>query len=152
MDSGSGLRVEVLNGQGHSQAQGHAVPAALSDQRRRRAHWLIDLVQALQDGNLEAARVQFAGLVQADPGLGQHPLLHRIGQALHSGQLKTARQWGDALRDESLAVWNDLAHVHSPVQNPPAQARSPSSTDQDVPTPMRVHRASNGQHIVDCRA
>jgi hypothetical protein len=146
MDTWSSLRVEALSGQG----QGHAM--ASPDQRRRRAHWLIDLVHALEEADLDNARVQFAGLVQADPGLSHQPLLHRIGNALQSSNLKMAQQLAHELRDEGLAVWNDLAHVHTPAhesaQRSPAQAVPTSS----LPMPLRVHRASNGQHIVDFRA
>lgn len=149
MDTMLGLRVEALNGQG----QGHAM--ATPDQRRRRAHWLIDLVHALEDADLDAARVQFAGLVQSDPGLIHQPLLHRIGNALQSSHLKMAQQLAHELRDEGLAVWNDLAHAHAhpPAQDPIARPGVSSTTaSSSLPLSVRVHRASNGQHIIDYRA
>ena len=146
MDTWTGMRVEALSGQGQSHAM------ATPDQRRRRAHWLIDLVRALEGADLDAARVQFAGLVQADPGLSHQPLLHRMGNALQSSNLKVAQQLAQELRDEGLAVWNDLAHVHTHPHD--ATPRSSSSTPQasSLPISVRVHRASNGQHIVDYRA
>ncbi|MEY4073361.1 MAG: hypothetical protein RJA29_718, partial [Pseudomonadota bacterium] len=86
MESWSGMRVEAPSG--HGRGRGVFAP----DQRRRRAHWLINLVHALEGANLDGARMQFTGLVQADPGLSQQPLLHRIGNALQSSNLKVAQQ------------------------------------------------------------
>jgi len=150
MDPLSGLRIEALSGQG----QGHAM--AMPDQRRRRAHWLIDLMHALEDADLDAARVQFAGLVQSDPGLNHQPLLHRIGNALQSSNLKVAQQLAHELRDESLAIWNDLAHSQTQpstmIPGPTTRASSSPATTSQLPLPVRAHRASNGQHIVDYRA
>jgi hypothetical protein len=150
MDSWSGLRVEALNGQG----RGHSLSSP--DQRRRRAHWLIDLVHALEDADLDGARVQFAGLVQSDPRLSHHPLLHRIGNALQSSNLKMAQQLAQELREESLAVWNDLAQGHPPARDMASRSTAGASASTppaaSLPMPVRVHRASNGQHIVDYRA
>jgi hypothetical protein len=150
MDTPLGLRVEAVNGHGH----GHAM--STPDQRRRRARWLIDLVHALDNADLDAARVQFAGLVQADPGLSHLPLLHRIGNALQSSNLKMAQQLAQELRDEGLVAWQDLAHaqVHGPAQLQDVTTRPASTTTPSpaLPMPVRVHRASNGQHIVDYRA
>ncbi len=143
MDTLPVMRVEALSGQG----QGHGM--ASPDLRRRRAHWLIDLVDALEDGHLDAARVQFAGLVHADPGLSHHPLLHRIGNALQGSQMKMAQQLARELRDDGLTVWHDLAHAqtHTPEATPRHADASAA-----LPLSVRVHRASNGQHIVDYRA
>jgi hypothetical protein len=146
METWSGMRVETLNGQG----RGHAM--ATPDSRRRRAHWLINLVHALEHADLDAARVQFAGLVQADPGLSQQPLLHRIGNALQSSNLRVAQQLGQELRDEGLTVWNDLAHTQMQPQDGPTRTLPSATPTSSLPAPVRVHRASNGQHIVDFRA
>lgn len=148
MDALSALRIEALNGQG----PGHGM--ASPDQRRRRAHWLIDLVNALEAADLDAARVQFAGLIQSDPGLTHQPLLHRIGNALQSSNTKLAQQLAHELRDEGLAVWNDLVHgqAHPPASPPTGIPTRTSESTASLPLPVRAHRASNGQHIVDYRA
>jgi hypothetical protein len=146
MDTLLGIRVEPVG----SQNQGHAMTTP--DQRRRRAHWLINLVHALEDADLDGARVQFAGLVQSDPGLSHQPLLHRIGNALQSSNLKMAQQLAHELRDEGLAVWNDLAHVHTPTHEPPTRVGAAASTPAPLSPSLRVHKASNGQHIIDYRA
>ena len=146
MDTQRGIRIEAVSSQG----SGHAVIAP--DQRRRRAHWLINLVHALEDADLDGARVQFAGLVQADPGLSHQPLLHRIGNALQSSNLKMAQQLAQELRDDGLAVWNDLAHVHAPAHDTITRTESTSPTLSPLPPSVRVHKATNGQHIIDLRA
>jgi hypothetical protein len=143
MDTTLGLRIEGLSGQGSGQAMDS------SPRRRRRAHWLIDLVEALEQGDLDAARLQFAGLVQDDPGVSHHPLLHRIGNALQSSNSRMARQLAHELRDEGLAAWNDWAHAHlSPTTTVPQSKGSTAAS----PVPTRVHRVSSGQHIIDFRA
>ncbi|MFM2240637.1 MAG: hypothetical protein RJA69_2011 [Pseudomonadota bacterium] len=146
MDTGSGMRIDSLSGQGRGYAMG------TPDQRRRRAQGLIQLVHALEEGDLDAARVQFAGLVQVDPGLSQQPLLHRIGNALQSSNLKAAQQLAQDLRDEGLAVWNDLAHAHRHPGERSSRPAAPTPPVASLPMPVRVHRASNGQHIIDFRA
>ena len=146
MESWSGMRVEAPSG--HGRGRGVFAP----DQRRRRAHWLINLVHALEGANLDGARMQFAGLVQADPGLSQQPLLHRIGNALQSSNLKVAKQLGQELRDEGLTLWNDMVHAHDDPQDAPTRLTASPSPSSSLPAPVRVHRASNGQHIVDFRA
>ena len=146
MDTLSSIRVEAVGSQGQSHVM------APPDQRRRRAHWLIDLVHALEDTDLDGARVQFAGLVQADPALSHQPLLHRIGNALQSRNLKMAQQLAQELRDEGLAVWNDLAHQHTFAPVPAGRSGGTSDTSSSLPPSVRVHKASNGQHIIDYRA
>ena len=96
--------------------------------------------------------MQFAGLVQADPGLSQQPLLHRIGNALQSSNLKVAQQLGQELRDESLTLWNDMVHAHDDTQDGTTRVTASPPPSSSLPEPVRVHRASNGQHIVDFRA
>jgi hypothetical protein len=63
-----------------------------------------------------------------------------------------AQQLAHELRDEGLAVWNDLAHVHTSPHDAPARTSTPTASPTSLPMSMRVHRASNGQHIVDFRA
>ena len=164
MDHMFGLRIEGLSGQG----SGHAMD--VPPRRHRRAHWLIDLVDALERGDLDAARLQFTGLVHEDPALSNHPLLHRIGNALQSSNARMAKQLAHELRDEGLAAWNDWAHAHpvatshSSMPSSPAASSSRHGTGAGVhhpatgpssvhtPSPSPVHRVSNGQHIIDYRA
>jgi nucleoside-triphosphatase THEP1 len=91
-------------------------------------------------------------LVQADPGLSHQTLLQRIGNALQSSNLKVAQQLAHELRDEGLAVWNDLAHVHTHPHDATPRSSSNMPQASSLPMSVRVHRASNGQHIVDYRA
>jgi hypothetical protein len=111
-------------------------------------------VHALEEADLDAARVQFAGLIQSDPGLTHQPLLHRIGNALQSSNMKLAQQLAHELRDEGLAAWNDLAHgqAHPTGTALPGSSSRTSESTASLPLSVRAHRASNGQHIVDYRA
>lgn len=148
MDYMPGLRVEGLTGQGRGRMQEPTLP------RRRRAHWLIDLVDALERGDLDMARQQFVGLVHEDPDISHHPLLHRIGNALQSSQVRMAQQLAHELRDEGLSAWNDSMHARAgattasaTANTSPRHSASPSSS-----VSATAHRVSSSQHIIDLRA
>lgn len=140
MDTSLGLRIEGWNRD--SSHHGGTLP----DRRSRRGHWLIDLITALEAGDLDLARVQFAGLVQSDPTLAHHALLARIGAALQSSQLHAARHFARDLRDEGLNAWSAQAHAHM------LQAAASHDTTAHLLQPAHGHRTANGSHIVDCRA
>jgi len=147
MDTSLGLRVE---GWGRD-AAGHA-SSSTPDRRPRRGQWLIHLIEALESGDLDVARVQFSSLVQADPSLTQHALLARIGAALQSSNLYAAQHFARELRDEGLNAWT--AHVHSQQHATDHSVASPLHSVRISTHPQDPHgiRASDGLHIIDCRA
>ena len=147
MDTSLGLRVEGWS----RDAAGHA-PSSTPDRRPRRGQWLIHLIEALESGDLDVARVQFSSLVQADPSLTQHALLARIGAALQSSNLYAAQHFARELRDEGLNAWT--AHVHSQQHATDHSVASPLHSVRISTHPQDPHgiRASDGLHIIDCRA
>jgi hypothetical protein len=137
-----------LTGQGRGRSQEPTPP------RRRRAHWLIDLVDALERGDLEMARQQFVGLVHEDPDISHHPLLHRIGNALQSSQVRMAQQLAHELRDEGLSAWNDSMHARasSTTASPAANLSQRHPAGLSTSANATAHRVSSSQHIIDLRA
>jgi hypothetical protein len=148
MDTMHGLRIEGLSGQG----RGHNPEPTLP--RRRRAHWLINLVDALERGDLDMARLQFTGLVHDDPDMSHHPLLHRIGNALQSSNIRMAQQLAHELRDEGLSAWNDSMHARASIATGTGMSGSAHRASSGTPSAINSpgHRASNSEHIIDLRA
>jgi hypothetical protein len=99
------------------------------------------------------ARQQFVGVVHEDPDISHHPLLHRIGNALQSSQVRMAQLLAHELRDEGLSAWNDSMHARagatsaSSLTSRPRHSASPSSWVNAT-----AHRVSSSQHIIDLRA
>ena len=147
MDTSLGLRVE---GWGRD-AAGHA-SSSTPDRRPRRGQWLTHLIEALESGDMDAARVPFSSLAQADPPLTQHALLARIGAALQSSNLYAAQHFARELRDEGLNAWS--AQVHAQQHSADHGVTSPLHVGRPPAHPQGPHgiRASDGLHIIDCRA
>jgi hypothetical protein len=147
MDTSLSLRVE---GWGRD-AAGHS-SSSTPDRRPRRGQWLIYLIEALESGDMDVARMQFSSLVQADPSLTQHALLARIGAALQSSNLYAAQHFARELRDEGLNAWS--AQVHARQNSADHGVTSPLHLGRSPAHPQGPNgiRASDGLHIIDCRA
>ncbi len=147
MDTSLGLRIEGWS----RDAAGH-LSSPPAQRRAGRKPALIQLLEALEAGDMDHARVVFSQLVHLDPTLAHHALLTRIGAALQSSNLVAAQHFARELRDEGLQAWSAQVHALQSLPDGLAVTATPVRKHHPHPTDGKNIRATDGRHIIDCRA
>jgi len=103
MDTSFSLRIDANARQwgGNNSPQG--------DRQNRRRHKLQALLQALKAGELDAARLAFASLMNFDPSISADPCISKISSALQSGNLYAAQHFGLELQSRGVQLQSNPA-------------------------------------------
>ena len=86
-------------GQGHRGSGGHSRARSITREQKLRA-----LLECLESGHLDAARMAFTALINVDHHLTTHAVLSQLGAALQSANLALALQLGKTVSLEGFAM------------------------------------------------
>ena len=127
MDTANMMRVNARSG-GYA---GHG--GAPHDRQQTRRQKILALFEAVESGNLEAAKIAFKVLTNFDRSILSETAFARLSQTLEAGSVYVAQQ---IVRDMKIKLVN--AH--------PIAARSNASSAPNHPV------GSDGLHLIDLRA
>jgi hypothetical protein len=106
MDTSMSLRIEA------NQRQWGGNNSPQSEKQNRRKQKLDALLQCINDGNLDAARQAFVALVNFDPSVSDDPYLKKIGAALQSTNLYSAKHFAQELQKRGCQLQLHSAEIH----------------------------------------
>jgi hypothetical protein len=127
MDTANMMRVNARSG-GYAGQGG-----APHDRQQIRRQKILALFEAVESGNLEAAKIAFKVLINFDRSLLSDSAFARLSQTLEAGSVYVAQQ---IVRDMKIKLVN--AHPIAPRTNTSSAANRPAVSD--------------GLHVIDLRA
>ncbi len=95
-------------GQGHGGSGGYSRARATTREQKLRA-----LLECLESGHVDAARMAFTALINVDHHLTTHAVLSQVGAALQSANLALALQLGKTVSLEGFAMGAPPSNINA---------------------------------------